>query len=174
MQTTLVLTFIADDQPGLTDILSGVIREHQGNWLESKLVHMRGKYTGIIEISIASENLPALQQSFESLMLKGFAILLEPINQKFNALTHRRAALSILGLDRPGIVKELSQRFALERINIEQFNSKVEAAPMSGEPLFKAEIEIALPEGVDIESLDEQIDLIAQQLDIEYQLSIAI
>ena len=173
MQKTLVITFIANDRPGLADTLSSLINQHQGNWLESKLAQMAGKFTGIIEISIHSDQINALQSALKGLSEQGISVLVESVDDILNSSNKRTGCVNILGLDRTGIVKEITQALAAEHINVERFYSKVEAAPMSGEPLFKAEIDISLPSATDIDKLDDTLENIAQRLDIDYQLSIA-
>ncbi|HAW24640.1 MAG TPA: glycine cleavage system protein R, partial [Pseudomonas sp.] len=40
----LVLTVIAEDQPGLVECLAKCIAEHGGNWLESRMSRMAGQF----------------------------------------------------------------------------------------------------------------------------------
>lgn len=47
MSTFLVLTVIADDKPGIVEQLAATITEHGGNWLESRMAQMAGKFAGI-------------------------------------------------------------------------------------------------------------------------------
>ena len=56
MPDFLVLTVIADDKPGIVEKLSSVIADHHGNWLESRMAQMAGKFAGILRISIDSEH----------------------------------------------------------------------------------------------------------------------
>ncbi|MGB4246421.1 MAG: ACT domain-containing protein, partial [Pseudohongiellaceae bacterium] len=48
MATYLVLTIIGDDKPGLVELLSETIARHSGNWLESNMSHLAGKFAGIL------------------------------------------------------------------------------------------------------------------------------
>jgi len=172
MQTTLVITFIANDRPGLIETLSACIQAHQGNWLESKLAQLAGKFTGIIEVNLPKDNVNALQEQLSALQSQGISVLLESVEQGSQSSENKHGLVSIIGLDRAGIVNEISAALAAHHINVESFDSIVEAAPMSGEALFKAELDISLPKTTDIDELDEKLESIALSLDIEYQLSI--
>ncbi len=177
MQSTILITFICDDRPGLVEQISSIIQSHQGNWLESKMAQLSGKFTGIIEVAITEEQIAPLKNDLEGLSETGMAILIEPahsstVDQDLDS-NHKTGSVSILGLDRPGIVNEISAALAAHSINVESFHSLVEAAPMSSELLFKAELEISLPENTNLEQLDDQLDDIASSLDIEHQLSIS-
>jgi hypothetical protein len=53
MSTTsasLILTVIGDDRPGLVGELSAVISAHQGNWLESSMAQLAGKFVKAPEL----------------------------------------------------------------------------------------------------------------------------
>lgn len=55
MNTYLILTVIADDRPGLVDSLAATIGEHAGNWLESNMSQLAGKFAGILRIGVAAD-----------------------------------------------------------------------------------------------------------------------
>jgi glycine cleavage system regulatory protein len=61
VQTTFIISFISQDRPGLVEALSEVISKHGGNWLESRLSQLAGKFTGLISISLPEESSAALQ-----------------------------------------------------------------------------------------------------------------
>ena len=49
---SLILTVIGDDRPGLVERLSSVVSQHQGNWLESSMSHLSGKFAGIVRMHV--------------------------------------------------------------------------------------------------------------------------
>ena len=171
---TLVITFISNDRPGLVEKLSSTIHRHQGNWLESKMAQMAGKFTGIIEINLPAQQVFSLTQDLHGLAAEGISVLIEAVESLHSPGEHKVGEVSILGLDRPGIVNEISTALAVQHINVEKFHSFVEAAPMSGELLFKAELVIAIPTSAKLDELDEKLETISQTLDIEYNLSVNI
>ena len=56
MTNNLVLTVIGDDKPGLVESLADVIAENSGNWLESSMSQLAGKFAGILRVSVADES----------------------------------------------------------------------------------------------------------------------
>ena len=48
----LVLTVIAEDQPGLVERIAQCISEHGGNWLESRMSRMAGQFAGILRVDV--------------------------------------------------------------------------------------------------------------------------
>ena len=43
---------VVDDLPGLVELVAGVIAAHGGNWLESRMSHLGGKFAGILRAEL--------------------------------------------------------------------------------------------------------------------------
>ena len=71
MPTNLIITVISDDKPGVVEVLADTIRLHQGNWLESRLTQLAGKFAGVIRVQVESTHTEALQASLSALSSKG-------------------------------------------------------------------------------------------------------
>ena len=168
----LVVTFISDDRPGLVEKLSQMIQQRDGNWLKSKMAQLSGKFTGIVEISLPDGQVAALTEELKALSAEGISLLTEAVAGEQPQAQLNSGEVSILGLDRPGIVNEISTALAALNFNVEEFHSLVEAAPMSGQPLFKADLAIGIPAAVNLEELSEKLDAISQSLDIECTLKV--
>ncbi|MEQ9209117.1 MAG: ACT domain-containing protein, partial [Pseudomonadales bacterium] len=50
-----ILTLIGEDKPGQVKNLAEVVKKHGGNWEESRLANLRGKFSGIVVVSLPSE-----------------------------------------------------------------------------------------------------------------------
>ena len=168
----LVITFISDDRPGLVEKLSQMVQQRDGNWLESKMAQLSGKFTGIVEISLPDDQVSVLTEELKALSSEGISLLAEAVVSEPPQGVLSSGEVSILGLDRPGIVNEISTALAALNINVEEFHSLVEAAPMSSQPLFKADLAIGIPAAVNLQDLNEKLDAISQSLDIECTLKV--
>lgn len=171
MRRAIVLTFISNDKPGIVDRLSKTIAENGGNWLESRLMKLSGKFAGIVQVSIPASRLESLKTSLEKLASPELSLLIEEITQDTRDDHYEVIRLSILGLDRPGIVREVAQALAEKNINVADMHSVIESAPMTGEPLFKAEVTIQKPVHLDTDSLQDALDAIGNRLDLDWNLA---
>jgi glycine cleavage system regulatory protein len=169
MQTQLVLTIISDDKPGVVELLAQTIAQHQGNWLESRMAHLAGKFAGILQVAVASEGQAALREALTSLANQGLKIIVEsaldnpkPIGKVFQ--------FSVVGNDRPGIVREIAQAFAGRNINMGELETSCSSMPWSGDPMFEATGIIEVPNAVDIDELYDQLDTIAEELAVDIRL----
>jgi glycine cleavage system regulatory protein len=78
--------------------------------------------------------------------------------------------LEVLGPDRAGIIKEVSHALSEENINIVAMETRVENAPFTGEPMFKATLEVNVPANVDVAMLHARLEEIAEAMTLEIDL----
>lgn len=171
---SLVLTVIGDDRPGLVEQLATTISRHHGNWLESSMSHLSGKFAGIVCVSIAEAGLEALKSALYG--LPGLRITAEasepsPQNLPMDAsINNRRLKLSLVGHDRIGIVREVSQVLAQHAVNVEALNTYTASAPMSAEILFHANAELTASPQLDTRALTADLELLSNDLMVDITL----
>ncbi len=170
MQTQLLISFIADDRPGLVQGIAETVSAHGGNWLESRMTHLGGKFAGIVNVELAQARVEELQRALRALEALGLMLRIETPPQPVAAVLHTSWRLDIVGQDRPGIVHEFSAALASRRINVVQLRSDITSAPMSAAPLFTASVTIQVPAEIDIDELRERLEAIAEELTIDYAL----
>ncbi|MBM6550794.1 glycine cleavage system protein R [Marinomonas ostreistagni] len=165
MTQHLVLTVIGDDRLGLVEAVSNVVAEHQGNWGESRMAHLADKFAGIVTVAVPKENEEALISALNNLSGMGLKVSVE----RAQARRHEgeTLVLSVMGNDRTGIVRQVSQVLNQLGASVLDLSSFCEPAPMSSEMLFNAEIEIALPQGTSLETLERAIESISSDLVVE-------
>ena len=174
MNSSIVLTFTVDDEPGRVKLLSHAVVTHDGNWLESRMSCLAGKFVGIVRIQIPDTKLDALTQALQALEQQGFTIAVEKFNIAQAALEKPQAlSITIVGQDRPGIVHEISQALAQHQVNVTELRSDVSNAPLSGEPLFEATADAHVPAELNLDKLSEQLEAVANELNIDISLALA-
>jgi glycine cleavage system regulatory protein len=171
VQTTFIISFIGEDRPGLVEAVSEVISKHGGNWLESRLSQLAGKFTGLISVSLPEESSAALQEDLKGLSEAGISVRVTPCTGQVADTDYTQLiTLTILGPDRPGIVREIAAALGSRAINVVDMESYVSSAPMSAEMLFHARVEAALPEQGNLEELSDSLDAIANEMDVDIQV----
>ncbi|MFA7279295.1 MAG: ACT domain-containing protein [Sterolibacterium sp.] len=167
MSVYLILTVIGDDRPGLVGELSSVISAHQGNWLESSMSHLAGKFAGIVRVDVAEERAAALQAALAG--LSGLKVTAESSTPAVPG-QGRRLKLSLVGHDRIGIIKEVSQVLARHAVNVEELVTHVSTAPMSAETLFHADAELLVDHGLDSKELTCDLERLSGELMVDITL----
>ena len=164
---SLILTVIADDRPGLVGELSAAVSAHQGNWLESSLAQLAGKFAGIVRVEVDELNAGSLQAAAERLPNLKVAVT-KATGAK--APTGRKLTLELVGNDRLGIVKEVTAVLARHAVNVEKLTTRTESGPMSSGMLFRADAELTAPSALDARALKSDLETISNDLMVEIAL----
>ena len=171
MQVSIVLTIIGTDKPGLVETLSRTIADGGGNWLESRMAHLSGKFAGILRVMVDADKADALIESLRALReTGGLSVHAVRSDATEPGEAARAVLLQFIGHDRPGLVREVTQALAKRQINVEQLDTKVISAPMTGEPMFQATVHLRVPAAVDEADLRAEIEHIADQLSLDVSL----
>jgi glycine cleavage system regulatory protein len=170
MADTLVLTVIGPDRPGLVDALSTTVAAHGANWLESRMAHLGGHFAGLLRVSVPEAHSAALRRALRDLEGAGLRVLVEAGDTTASDPSDRVLALELVGLDRPGIIREVSRALAQRGVNVEELDTCCESAPMSGETLFRARARLRAPAGTPVEELRTTLEKIAGELMVDLNL----
>src|SRR5438874_3725906 len=135
MERLLVMTIIGRDRPGLVNSVAGLVAEHGGNWLESRMSRLGGHFAGILRVEVPTERDKELIAALEGLAARGLTVVVHPDQPTPPPQTGRVSVLEIVGQDRPGIVRQISHALASFGINVEELETECGSASMSGEPL---------------------------------------
>lgn len=172
MPSSLVLTVIGPDRTGLVESLASVVAAHGGNWVESRMARLAGQFAGVLLVDVPREQREALTAALRGLTSADLQLVITPADTD-DAAAPPAAALrfELLGHDRPGVVRDVSRVLAARGVNVLELETEVFSAPMSGEPLFRARIEAALPAHLSPEAVREEVDAVAQTLsmDVAYE-----
>jgi len=164
----LILTVIGDDRPGLVGELSTVISTHQGSWLESSMAQLAGKFAGIVEVAVDESHAGALK--LELGRLAGLKVAIETAAAAKPAAKGRRLKLALVGHDRIGIVREVSQVLAHHAVNVESLETHTSSAPMSAAVLFHAVAELTAAPDLDVSALTGELERISNDLMVDITL----
>ena len=164
---SLVMSFIGNDKPGLVGLLSRTIAEHQGNWLESSMSRLGGKFTGILIIQTPDDAADTLIDALKGLEAHGLKVSVERSDDSDDSTPVRTLLLDIVGHDKPGIVREISQTLGELQINVNKMHTELTSGSMSAELLFRAHAELKVPESLDPDQLQARLEAIANDLMVD-------
>ena len=62
MKTSLILTLIGPDRPGLVSAVSAGAGAHGANWMESRLPRLAGQFAGVVRLEVDAAAAAALER----------------------------------------------------------------------------------------------------------------
>ena len=173
-KTSLILTVLGQDRPGLVEAISRVVADHGANWVESRMAHLAGQFAGILRVEIDGARADGLAAALRSLSESGLELVIHPDATAVAESTDRRLVnLEVIGQDRPGIVREISRVLARLGVNVEELSTECVAAAETGHPVFRAEADLRLPPGVTEASLREALEAVAADLMVDIRFPAA-
>jgi glycine cleavage system regulatory protein len=166
MRETLVLTVLGPDRTGLVEALADRIAASGGNWEASHLARLAGQFAGVVLVTVDRERVDALTIGVRSLDTRGLEVIVRPTEAP-PAPAGTRVRLELTGDDRPGIVRDVSRVLAERGVNVEELESRVTSAPMSGEPLFTATALLHVPPQLALSDLRAGLEALAGELMVD-------
>jgi glycine cleavage system regulatory protein len=166
MITSLVMTILGPDRPGLVRVLSDAVASHGGNWLESRMARLAGQFAGVVRVECAPEAAENLIAALDSLSAAGLSV--HTVREAAPPAELRRTlSVDVVGNDRPGIVRELAAAIANAGGNIEELTTGLESAPHAGHPIFRARGIISIPEHSDAADVTIAIENLGSDLSVD-------
>jgi glycine cleavage system regulatory protein len=170
MSIAIVLTVVADDQPGIVEDLSDVLATHGGNWTESSMMTLAGKFAGILLAEVPEDRADSFLRVLDSLEAGGMQIIAQRSDTPARPEGTREHEIELVGQDHPGIVHDITEVLAAHGVNVQELETTVQSASMSGERLFIAHARISVPESIPLERLREELEKLANELMVDIDL----
>lgn len=167
VNTSLVLTLLGSDRPGLVEAVAKVVHAHDGNWLESRMARLANKFAGLLLVSVPEGRADALVAALAELKSTGLTIVVERADDTPRRDARSRYSLDLEGQDRPGIVSQVSRILAGLGVSVDELSTEWREAPMAGGTLFSARAELHLPANVTSGDVQKALEAIAQDLMVE-------
>ncbi len=161
--TDLVMTFLGPDRPGLVNAISSRVAADGGAWLESRLARLAGVFAGIVRVAVPADRIEALTASLKGLEAQGLKVTVAGAQAEERAQP-RLLTLDLLCLDRPGIVRDVTETLAALEVNIEDFESELSDAAFTGQPMFKASARLSAPAALAIDDLRLRLEKLAAEM----------
>lgn len=171
MKKTFVLTMVGPDRPGIVNQLSNILTHHHANWLESRMANLAGEFAGILHASVDTDKYQALLRDLNKLQADNLHIVVkESDSDSSSNINYLTAELEVVGTDREGIIRDITATLSQFDINVEELATEFTEAPMSSTPLFKATATLTIPQPLDLDTVEQEIEKIANDLMTEFRI----
>lgn len=168
MTESLVFTIIGTDRPGLVDQIARTVNDHEGNWLGSRMGQLGGKFAGMIQVAGDATQLARLKAALESLPDLSVVVEAGSVHAVDSEASQR--SITMLGLDRPGIVREVSASLVAQNLNVLELETSVTQAAMTGRLMFQGRAFVEALKGQDWDKLNEDLDRISISLGVDIEV----
>jgi glycine cleavage system transcriptional repressor len=167
-----VLTAVGADRPGLVERIAGLIHVSGANLEDSRMAILGGEFALILLLSGPAAAIHDIERHAEGLARElELELWLRPTRGRAAASDYLPYRLRVSGVDRPGIVAQVSSLLAQRRINVAALDSSVTYAPLSGTPLFQLQARLQVPSDLALSAVrtallqlcdDENLDFVLE------------
>ena len=170
MMTSIVLTVIGPDRPGLVSAVSDQANKFGANWADSLMANLAGQFAGIVHLQVPAKNADALIAALTALESPGMRITAAKGTEAGGAPS-RRIKLDLIGQDRPGIIHSISNQLASHGVSIEKLQTQIASGAMSGEQMFEMHAVLVVPAGLADDKLRDGLEGLANELMVDIELA---
>jgi len=172
----LVVTIIGPDRRGLVAKITEEIVTQNANIEESHMARLGGEFAVIMLISILSDNKATLLKGLENLngdQVKVFVKETDLARLKvFEGFVPYE--ISVIGADHEGIVHRVAEYLAEQRIQVDEMETHVTKAPVSGAPLFSMQAEVQAPPEISLPQLRDKLEELGDHLGVDIDVKLPI
>ena len=163
------LTIIGRDRPGIVSQVTEILFQGGFNIADSSCSILGGQFSMILIISnpeiSTKEQFSDTFSPLEEQNLSVYIRTLKPGGETRSKLNGELCMISVYGADKPGIVFQVTKELGDRKINITDLNTKLVGDKQK--PVYVMMLEAMLPEGSEIEDLENWMKQLKQQLQVD-------
>ncbi len=171
MMNSLVISALGKDQSGIVNELSKAILKQGGNISESRMTVLGGEFAMMLLVSGTQECInniiSKLDTTGEKLNLTLIAKETQAQKSSQKRLPYR---VSVVSMDHPGIVHNISDFLSNRNLNIEEIETKTYPAAQTGTPMFSLEMIISVPADSSVRALRDEFIIFCDDLNLDASL----
>ncbi len=166
--TRNVLTLVGPDKPGIIEVISGTLSGQGFNIEDSRMSILGGEFAMILLVSGPSSAAHLIPEMEEA---SGMTIQCRDTRPKPETPPGVPYLVYGYSMDHPGIVHALARELALLGANIEEMDTSLQPAPVTGTPLFDVRMRVSLPPSVQVNVVKNRLEEIgdAQNIDVSVE-----
>ena len=171
MTTSLVVTVMGPDRPGIVRMLSDRAQRFGANWEASRLSRLAGEFAGMVHFEVPRENADALADSLRGLEpSSGLKLVVAKSDSTPAPIGLRGVELELVGDDRVGIVSNLTRILSESGVSIEHIHTEILGSAPSAPRTFKIMAHLLVPNTLGSDELRRRLETVASEMMVDIAL----
>ena len=171
MKREFVITAIGKDRPGIVAGVTEVLFQLGCNIEDSSMTILAGEFAMILIVAVPPEvGLGDLEEKLDGVRRSlGLVMSVKELSPKEVARAtgayEEKYMISVLGIDKPGIIYRVTDLLARRGINITDVQTKIVGE--KEKPIYTMVLEVEVPKGIDMKAISGELDRLGQELRID-------
>ena len=170
----LVITIVGPDKRGLVADITERVADYHGGIEESRMSRLGGEFAIIMLVSLDESQKDACLTALEKFREQGMEIFSRETTfertQKFAGFVPYE--ISVWGADHEGIIHSVTEYLADEYVQLEDIETEVTKAPITGTPLFSMVAEVQAQPTLTIHQLRDKMDDLSDELGVDISVKL--
>ncbi len=168
--TSLVVTVMGPDRPGIVSLLADRAQRHGANWAASRLSRLAGEFAGMVHFEVPRDSADALAESLRALESTGLRLVIAKSDSAQAPAGLRGMELELVGADRVGIVSNLTRILAESGISIEHIHTEIVHGKGPAAQTFKVVAHLLVPNSLSADDLKGKLEVLANEMKMDLAL----
>ena len=168
--TSLIVTAIGSDRPGIVSLLSDRAQGFGANWAGSRMTNLAGQFAGMVHFEVPRESADAFAASLQGLEGSGLKLVVAKSDAAQAPAGMRGVELELVGNDRVGIVSKLTRILAESGVSIEHIHTEIVGTTPAAPKTFKVAAHLLVPNTLSSDELRNRLDAIAGEMMLDIAL----
>ena len=168
MSNALVITALGNDKPGIVKELSKTILEDGGNITESHMMVLGGEFAIMLLITGDDATLNHIKAKLDTIGDSlDLTLIAKETQRKPETQQRLPYHISVISMDHPGIVHDISDFLSTRDLNIEEIETTTYPAAHTGTPMFSLDMTISIPANSSIHALRDEFITFCDDLNLD-------
>jgi glycine cleavage system regulatory protein len=124
----------------------------------------------MVHFEVPAKNAEPLAQALRGLESSGLRVVIAKSETPPAPAGRRLVTLALTGLDRPGIVRDLSRSLAERSVSIDDLHTEIVSDGASAEHLFKVKALLVVPDSLPNDTLRSALGTLANEMMVDIAL----
>jgi glycine cleavage system regulatory protein len=134
------------------------------------MANLAGQFAGMVHFEVPAQNAEPLAQALRGLEASGLRVVIAKSETPPAPAGRRMVKLELTGIDRPGIVRDLSRSLTAQGVSIEDLHTEIVSTGTAAEHLFKVRALLVVPASLPNETLRGALDALASEMMVDIAL----
>lgn len=168
--TSLVVTVMGPDRPGIVSALSERAQRFGANWAASRMAKLAGEFAGMVHFEVPRENADALAAALRALESTGLRVVIAKSEGADTTTGLRGLELELVGDDQLGIISNLTRILAERGISIEHMHTEIIGGVAPAKQTFKVIAHLLAPTALSSDTLRRELGVLANEMMVDIAL----
>ncbi len=173
-RTYLVVTLIGSDKRGIVADVTEAVDDQRASIEESRMTRLGGEFAIIMLITVSAERKESCCAALKKFGEQGLTVSCRETTlsrpEKFQGFVPYE--VSVWGADHSGIVHAVAEYLTDQNIQVEDVETHVTKAPITGTPLFSMNAIVQVPPELTLPELREKLEDVGDELGVDIDVKL--